>query len=48
MVKIVGRDNIITKQVIHNSRFDINNVVTIFLDLSSGQNGTLDTSLLFL
>ena len=30
MIKIVERDNITIKQVIHNNRFDINNVVTIF------------------
>jgi hypothetical protein len=40
--------HIIIKQVIHNNRFDINNAVTIFLVLSTGQNGTLDISLLFL
>ena len=42
------RDNIIIKQVIHNNRFDINDVVTLFLVLSTGQNGTLDILLLFL
>ena len=29
-LKIVEEDNIIIKQVIHNNRFDINNLVTIF------------------
>ena len=29
MIKIVERDNIIIKQVIHNNKFDINNVVPI-------------------
>ena len=47
MIKIVGRDNIIIKQAIHNNKFDINNVVTILCVLSTGQNGTLETSLLF-
>ena len=45
MIKIVEIDNIIIKQVIHNNRFDINSVVTKFWALSSGQNDTLDTSL---
>ena len=40
--------HVIIKQVTHNNRFDINNVVTTFLVLSTGQNGTLDISLLFL
>ena len=35
-------------QVIHNNRFGINNVVTIFLVLSTGQNDTVDISLLVL
>ena len=47
MIKIVERNSIILKQVIHN-RFDINNVVTIFWVLFTGQNGTLDFSILFL
>ena len=42
------RDNIIIIQVIYNNRFNINDVVTLFLVLSTGQNGTLDISLLFL
>ena len=29
MIKIVERDNIKIKQVIHNNRFDINNVVIL-------------------
>ena len=48
MIKNSKRDNIIIKQVIRNNRFDINNAVTIFWVLSTGQNGTLDISLLFL
>ena len=31
------RDNIIIKQVMHNNRFDINNVLTVFLILSTGK-----------
>ena len=38
----------IIKQVIKNNRFDINNVITIFLFLSTGMNYTLYISLLFL
>ena len=39
IIKIAERDNIIMIQVVHNNRFDINNV-TIFLVLTTGQNGT--------
>ena len=45
MINIVEKYNIIIEQVIHNNRFDINYVVTIFWVLSTGQDDTLDISL---
>ena len=36
------------KQVIYNNRFNTNNAVIIFWVLSTGQNGTIEISLLFL